>query len=82
MAASPWSNLFHLLKSLWIFLCNLGHRSKRDSTTVLPLVSPPITAQGIVINICAPPEDLLSDAPPTLNSPNGEYFQDCRESGG
>lgn len=78
MAISLWNDLLHLLKSLWVFLCKICHRrSKRDLTTVLPIASPPsITAQEIVINICAPPEDLLAvDLPSTVNLLNSDYHK-------
>ena len=78
MSASLWNSLLHLLRSLWIFLCKLCHlRAKRDSTTVLPVALPPqIIAQGIIINICAPPEDLLAGKVPSLaNFPNSDYHK-------
>jgi len=73
MATSLWNSFLHLLKSFWVFLCKLCHRpSKCDLTTVLPITSPPpIIAHGIVINICAPPDDLpVVGAPSTLSPPN------------
>ena len=71
MSASLWNSLLHLLKSLWNFLCQLCHYllAKRDSTPVLPVVLPPHNmAQQVIINICAPPEDLVAgDVPSTPN---------------
>lgn len=72
-----WNNLFHLLKSFWVFLCTLCCR--RDTTTVLPIASlPPIPVHEIIINICAPPEDLpVVDAYPTVSLLNSEHRRNC-----
>lgn len=84
MAASLWNDLLHLLKSLcqWVFCWKLGHRrSKRSSTTVLPIASPStMIAQGITINICAPPEDLLAvNVPSIVNLPDNPQILGKKE---